>query len=140
MGTGEGILFWVALGPLATAVMGYLPGRRLGLGADIPKGVYWQWRRWCLSHGFHIRDHGRTLPMPNWYRMRGAIRFVAVEDDADVPPSVVWRLMQWYPAAAKRQKVLKPRDYGLHGIGHIGAFARRNAVVWPSILEDADRA
>jgi hypothetical protein len=42
--------------------------------------------------------------------------------------------MALMPEAVKRQKVLRPREFGLKKIGHLGAFKRENAVLWPAIL------
>jgi predicted alpha/beta hydrolase len=126
--------FW-ATGPVATAVAGYLPGRAMGLGADLPAGVFRDWRRWCLNRGFHLSDVGSCLPMPDPARVTAAIRVVAVADDPMVPPAAVWRLMALYPRAVKRQTVLRPGDFGLRRIGHLGAFARANAVLWPALVD-----
>ena len=128
------LAFWFGPGPLATALAGYLPGRLLGLGPDLPKGVYWQWRRWCTTRGFYTCDAGRSLPMPEFRAYDGPMKLVAVADDQMVPPAAVWRLMQSYPEAQKRQLVLHPGDHGLPRIGHIGAFHRKNAVLWPEIM------
>jgi predicted alpha/beta hydrolase len=57
-----------------------------------------------------------------------------VADDDVVPPAAVWRIMALYPQAIKRQLVLRPADHGLQKIGHIGAFARANQVVWPTLI------
>lgn len=48
-----------------TAAISYLPGARLGLGDDLPLGVYRDCRRWCLTRGFHLTDNCRRLPQPN---------------------------------------------------------------------------
>jgi hypothetical protein len=42
--------------------------------------------------------------------------------------------MALYPRAIKRQLVLRPADHGLARIGHIAAFSRANAVLWPAII------
>jgi predicted alpha/beta hydrolase len=126
--------FWYG-GPRAlTAVMGYMPGRLTGFGPDLPAGVYRQWRAWCLRPGFWLGDQGRTLPAPDPARVSAAMKVVAVADDDVVPPAAVWRIMTLYPQATKRQLVLRPGDFGLRKIGHIGTFARENGVVWPAII------
>lgn len=130
------LAFWFLIGPAATLALGYMPGRRIGFGADLPRGVYWQWRRWCLSRGFALADLGRALPLPDWHRVRARIKFVAVADDADVPPHVVWRLMRFYPAARRRQLTLRPEAYGLPRIGHVGAFHPRARATWDDIVAD----
>lgn len=127
-------LFWHGHGPLLTGLMGYLPGRFTGFGSDLPRGVYWQWRRWCLNHGYHLADAGRTLPLPDLRAVTAPVKFVAVADDPMVPEAAVWRLMQFFPEAVKRQLVLRPSDHGLKAIGHLGAFSRRNSRLWPAII------
>ena len=60
---------------------------------------------------------------------------IAIADDVMVPPPAVWRLMGVYPQAEKRQLVLRPADFGLDRIGHLGPFHKRNAVVWPALVD-----
>ena len=80
------------------------------------------------EHPGHARDNSET---------DGArTKLVALVDDPVIPPSSVWKLMENFPNAPKRQLVLDPRDYGLGTVGHIGAFAKRNAVLWPQIVRD----
>ena len=124
-------LLWHGHGLLATAALGYLPGSKLGLGTDLPAGVYWQWRRWCTTRGFYLRDIGVTLPMPDFRSFRGHLRAVAIADDGMVPPAAVWRLMQTYPEAWKSQAVIRP---GSKPIGHIAVFSPEHRAHWPAIL------
>ncbi|MDE1145583.1 MAG: alpha/beta fold hydrolase [Azospirillaceae bacterium] len=131
------IAFWFLLGPLATAVLGYLPGRLLGLGADLPPGVFWQWRRWCTSRGFYRGDWGRHMPQPVLGRMTGAVTLVAVQDDQMMPPERVRRLADFYPAARIGHRLITPAEAGSKAIGHLRLFAERNARAWPLLLEDA---
>ena len=63
------------------------------------------------------------------------MRIVSVADDVMVPAPAVWRIMALYPEAVKRQLVLRPSDHGLAQIGHIGAFHRKNAVLWPALVD-----
>jgi predicted alpha/beta hydrolase len=126
--------FWYGHGPLLAHGAGYLPGRLAGLGSDLPAAVYWQWRRWATTRGFVLSDAGQALPLPKPATVTAPVRIVAVADDVMVPPHAVWRQMALVPEAVKRQKVLRPGDYGLDRIGHLGAFARQNSVVWPDII------
>jgi predicted alpha/beta hydrolase len=126
--------FWYGVPRLATAVMGYLPGRALRMGPDLPAGVYRQWRAWCLRPGFWLGDVGRNLPAPDPARITCPMKVVAIADDPVVPPVAVWRLMALYPKAIKRQLVLRPAHFSGRPIGHIGVFSRANAVVWPDLI------
>jgi predicted alpha/beta hydrolase len=127
--------FWSPPVRALAKAAGYLPGRMVGLGADLPRGVYEDWRRWCLTPGWHLSDVGRTLPLPDPGLVTARLRMIAVADDDLVPPAAVWRARALYPEAMKEQTVLRAADFGLPGIGHIPPFQRRNAVLWPAILD-----
>lgn len=127
--------FWHGPVPALSRSLGFTPGRWLGFGADLPLGVYQDWRRWCLSPGLHLSDVGRRLPAPDVRLVTGRMRVVAVADDPWVPPKAVWRLMALHPTAEKHQLVLHPKAVGLQKIGHLGAFHRSNSVVWPALVD-----
>lgn len=128
-------LFWSPPVRALAWAAGYLPGRAVGLPADLPRGVYEDWRRWCTTRGWHLTDVGRSLPLPETQRVRCPLRMIAVSDDELVPPAAAWRALALYPEAVKEQLVLRPEDFGLAAIGHIPPFHRRNAVLWPAILD-----
>ncbi|MEM8774452.1 MAG: alpha/beta fold hydrolase [Pseudomonadota bacterium] len=126
--------FWYGPFPLATLLMGYMPGKKMRVGEDLPPGVYWQWRKWCTRREFYAGDFGRELPFPDWAGLKAPIKFVAAADDAITPPKTVWRLMQCYPSAPKTQLVLEPEAFGLQNIGHINVFAEKSKAVWEKIV------
>lgn len=130
------IAFWWLIGPAATAAMGYLPGRAIGLGADVPAGVYWWWRRFCLTPGYHRSEWGKSLPTPDLDAARFDLTIFPVADDDLMPPNVVRRLPGFYPQARSvREQLLDPVALGLGPIGHLGAFAKRNKACWPLIAD-----
>ena len=106
----------------------------LGIGEDIPSGVYWQWRQWCTRTEFFARHFGTRLPYPDWTGLKAKIKYVAISDDDLVPPPAVWRLMQCHTAAPASQLTLRPGDYGVTKLGHITTFAARNQAAWPAII------
>lgn len=128
-------LFWHGHAPLAARLLGYLPGRALGLGADLPEGVYWQWREWCTRAGSYLPDCGTSLTQPDWSRSRARADFFTFSDDQMAPPSSVWRLAAVYGGMQSRH-LLKPEDFGLERIGHLDAFSRRCSAVWPALVPE----
>ncbi|MFL4469803.1 alpha/beta fold hydrolase [Tateyamaria armeniaca] len=126
--------FWFTAGPLATALCGYMPGKRLRFGEDLPSEVFWQWRRWCTSRGFNAADFGPKLPAPNW-TSRASVRLHAFTDDDLIPPHCVERLARNYGGAAKVVRI-NPKDHGLDTVGHLSAFSRKNRALWPVLLEE----
>jgi predicted alpha/beta hydrolase len=127
------VAFWWLIGPVATATMGYLPGKRIGLGADLPKAVYWQWRRWCLSPRFARIDLGKTLPMPDVEAARFDLTLIAAADDLTIPPAMARQLADFYPRANVREDILHPAASGGRAIGHLGMFTKGNRAIWPRL-------
>jgi predicted alpha/beta hydrolase len=127
------LMFWWLVGPVVTRVMGYMPGKKLGLGSNIPAGVYWQWRRWCLTRQFSRVDWGGNIPSPDLSKARFNLTLLPVADDVMIPPLMVRRLADFYPAADISEDLLTPADFSLREIGHLRAFAPRNKAVWPRI-------
>ncbi|MBD1205302.1 MAG: alpha/beta hydrolase [Rhodobacteraceae bacterium] len=128
-------VFWHGPHRALTRALGYHPGRHTGLGADLPRGVWEDWRRWCLTPGFFLSDLGHRLPFPDPSRVTAEMRLVATADDHWVPTAAVWRLMRHYPEAVKCQLVLHPAAFGLARLGHLGPLARANALVWPALVD-----
>ncbi|MEI8147293.1 MAG: alpha/beta fold hydrolase [Alphaproteobacteria bacterium] len=129
------ILFWFLLGPIATWILGYLPGKRLGLGADLPAQVYWQWRRWCLSPAFNRADWGKALPNPDLKSVKADVTLVGIGDDVMIPPYFVRALANYYPAARIDYREIAPKDIGSSAIGHLRLFTERCRAAWPVIMK-----
>lgn len=131
-------LFWFGHAPVVVRMLGYLPGRISGFGVDMPGAAYWQWRRWCTTRDSYLTEAGKTLPRVDWGRSGAPVDMIAFADDPVIPPHCVWRLADLFEqdkGAPVRRHLLAPAELGVHKIGHLGAFARRNAAVWPHLLD-----
>ncbi|AHC99751.1 alpha/beta hydrolase family protein [Leisingera methylohalidivorans] len=128
------LAFWFGHVPPLVRALGYLPGRAVGFGADLPAGVYWQWRRWCTTPGSYLPETGAALPLPGWASTGVPVDLFAMADDDVVPPAAVWRLGGVFGNVLQRRTVLLPQEMGVKRIGHLGAFARDNAALWPRLL------
>ncbi len=124
--------FWHVFGPVLTTLLGYYPGKAMGLGADIPAGVFWQWRRWCTKRGFFAHDADPLLANPA--SLTCELRTVALADDDMIPPQVVARHVAWHPEARHSHVTLDPAAFGLQNVGHLAAFRRKNQALWPALL------
>lgn len=126
--------FWFGHVPLLVRVLGYLPGRLVGFGADLPAPVYWQWRRWCTHADSYRPEIGTILPSPDWKRSGAPVDLFSFADDATSPEISVRKLAAMYDGAEVRTRVVHPGDLGLDAIGHLSAFARRNMALWPELV------
>jgi predicted alpha/beta hydrolase len=127
------IAFWWLLGPLATRVAGYLPGQALGLGANIPARVYWEWRKLCLRPDFHRSEWGRDYPQPRLDEARFRLTLMPIADDAVIAPHMVRKLPAFYPHAPVSETLLDPSALRVSAIGHGGVFLERNSACWPLV-------
>jgi len=127
------MLNWWVLGPLSTWIKGSYSGRIMGLGDDLPATVFHQWRRWCTTQGFFDNEIGKGIPNPTT-PMRARARFVSASDDTLVPTKVAWRLIPYYRGCKVDRVVLRPENYGLARIGHIGPLRKEAAPVWEDVI------
>lgn len=135
-GRGRAFAFWHVLGPGAVTMRGYLPGKALGLGQNMPAGVFRDWKRWCTNRDLHMPDWGGALPRPVDPPFAGRLTLVGASDDEMIPPAVVRDLARFYPAArATEYREMTPEAAGLPRLGHIGAFAPRAKAIWPLIAD-----
>ena len=102
-----------------------------GMGdLDLPGPLYWQWRRWCTGRDFYFTDP--ALPEPNWPR-DVPVDMIGITDDLICPAACVAELAPIYGDHA-RVHLLHPGDHGLGPVGHLAAFSRRNAALWPRMV------
>ncbi len=128
----RGVLyFWHVLVPLATALFGYFPGRRLRKVGDLPRGVILQWRRWCLNPRYHVGAEGPALAR-QFAQARFPIVAWSVTDDELMTERGTQSLMNLYTGATHSLERINPADAGVRRIGHFGFFREQfAATLWP---------
>jgi predicted alpha/beta hydrolase len=122
---------WFVYMPLFTPLFGYFPGRMLRAVGDLPRGVTWQWRRWCLHPEYLLSEEGAR---ESYARFKVPILSYSFEDDdINTRPGIDY-LHSSYPNVIRRH--LHPRDVGLQRIGHFGFFSERaGPALWGDTLE-----
>ncbi|MDW3224460.1 MAG: alpha/beta fold hydrolase [Paracoccaceae bacterium] len=130
---GVAMLFWFGFPPLVARMFGYLPGRALGFGADLPTTAFNEWREWCTTPGVFAGAIKQRLPVADWSRSGAPVRLISIADDDLVPRVCTERLAAFYDGKANIESI-QPADFGLGKVGHIAAFSRRNKALWDTIL------
>jgi predicted alpha/beta hydrolase len=133
-------LLWHGIMPAVTRLVGYFPGRRLGLGEDVPARIALQW---AARRSPELRPAGTEPDALRTQRLlercaalqRPAL-LVSISDDAFATPSGIRRLTGYYPKLDPLTQLrLTPADAGVSRIGHFGFFTRRaGAALWPLLL------
>ncbi|MBI3284027.1 MAG: alpha/beta fold hydrolase [Burkholderiales bacterium] len=114
-------LLWYFLVPLYTSLWGYFPGKKMRKVGDLPKGVIYQWSRWCRSPHYFADKKGRLLP--TWHhKIRIPILALSFTDDEMLSRRSIDRLHDYYCAAEVERRYIHPREVDAARIGHMGFF------------------
>ena len=115
-------LKWHVAMPVATALCGYFPGRRLGWLEDLPKGMAneWSFRGPRFERSYVPAE--RQAAISRMAAVTAPILAVAVEDDELGTLPAIRRTLSYYKQAPRTLVLLKPSDYGRKAIGHFNLF------------------
>ncbi len=128
------LYFWHVLVPLATALFGYFPGRRIGKMGDLPRGVVQQWRRWCMNPRDHVGAEGAPLA-EKFAGARFPVVALSITDDELMTQRGTRVPVDLYAKAPRRNERIAPADVAARRIGHFGFFRRRFApTLWTRML------
>lgn len=129
------LAMWHVIGPLLTRWKGYLPWSLLGMGEDLPLGVYRQWRQWCQYPNYFFDDPAMAGVADEFARVQVPIIAANATDDLWAPPRSRDAFMAGYRHAPWRPVDIDPRGAGLGSIGHMGYFRRQAESLWPGVLD-----
>ena len=118
------LYFWHVLVPLAVAITGYFPGKRIGKVGDLPRGVVLQWRRWCMHPRYHVGAEGDSV-CAQFAAARFPIVALSLTDDEMMTERGTRVLIDCYENAPREVQRVAPADVGVSRIGHFGFFRRQ---------------
>ena len=121
------------MGPLLCSLMGYMPGRRIGLGEDLPRGVMLQWSRWTTLPRYFYDDQALGAEA-RAARVRMPLLALGFDDDPWANPRAMDILLACATAAPLERRQIDPQALGLAGVGHMGFFRKRcGPALWPQV-------
>lgn len=127
-------VIWNIIFPPMVAVTGYLPWSKLNMGADLPIGVYQQWRKWCKNPTYFFADPEQHALIAQYAQVKTPIYAVSALDDDWALPNSRHAFMQHYSNAPMQFINISASDYGLREIGHMGYFRKGSEKIWDEIL------
>lgn len=113
-------LLFRLIAPPVVQLAGYAPGR-LGLGEDLPQGVFREWVGWCLKPGYFFDDPSLEA-VENFRRFSGPLRAIGLDDDPWATPSAIEALLSHFHGTRPEHIHIRPRDVGARKLGHFGFF------------------
>ncbi|CAB3751776.1 alpha/beta hydrolase [Burkholderia sp. MSh2] len=128
------------VGPLMSALLGYVPGKQLGLGEDLPAGVFREWSRWTTLPHYFFDDP--TLGAAERYaKQQLPILALGFDDDPWANPGAIGLLVSYLTRAAVERRQIDPHAAGSGPVGHMGFFrSRPGTVLWPDVADWLARA
>lgn len=136
----QALAFWKLYGPLALKRRGYVPRGLLWRGESLPRGVFLEWREWCLRPDHFAADlAGGALRDSQFAAVRAPILAWSFSDDPIATPVAVAALLKFYPNAAIEQRSTTPAEAGVRTLGHSGFFTERHReTLWRAALDWLD--
>ena len=127
-------VIWNIIFPPMVALTGYLPWSKLNMGADLPIGVYQQWRKWCKNPTYFFAHPEQHALIAQYAQVKTPIYAVSALDDDWALPNSRHAFMQHYSNAPMQFINISASDYGLKEIGHMGYFRKGSEKIWDEIL------
>jgi predicted alpha/beta hydrolase len=133
------LIFWKIYGPLMLRLKGYVPRGLVWSGAALPRGVFLQWRAWCLNPAPFGPELDEDLRDSQYAAVRAPLLAWGFSDDPIATPAAVEALLASYRHAQIERRWTRPREAGVHHIGHHGFFsARHRDSLWRGALDWID--
>lgn len=126
---------WNFLGPVFTRIFGYLAWSRLGMGEDLPLGVYKQWKRWCAFPNYFFDDPKMKGISDKFDRVEFPVVAVNSVDDDWATPASRDAFMNNYRNAQLKLKTIEPDVKKQRAIGHMGYFKSHSEELWQSVFD-----
>ena len=131
--------FWQVHGPLMLALKGYIPTGAGWGGLPLPRGVFEEWKRWCMRPRHFGPDLDTYLSDHVFEEIRAPILSVGFTDDPIATPRTVAELHTFFPNAGYETRWYSPEDAGSKRIGHEGFFASRHRdTLWKPVVDWID--
>lgn len=131
--------FWRVHGPLLLKVKGYVPTGGGWSGLPLPRGVFEEWRRWCLRPEHFGPDLGAYLSGHVFEEIRAPLLSVGFTDDPIATRRTVAALDRYFPNARRESRWIAPRDIGVRRIGHEGFFSSKHRdSLWKMVVDWLD--
>ena len=121
------------------AMRGYVPTGGGWSGLPLPRGVFEEWRRWCLRPDDFGPDLHSYLTDNVFAEIQAPLLNVGFSDDPIATRRAVAALNGFFPKVQHESRWYTPADAGSTRIGHEGFFASRHRdTLWRPTLDWVD--
>lgn len=119
--------------PLA-AILGKAP-KWIGLGADLPRSIFFDWARWSKQPNY-LFDDPDIGGLEQFGKVRTPLLSVAIHDDPWATARAMRAHHARFPHAKIRRCLVTPNSVENRPIGHFGFFRSRfSKTLWPGVID-----
>ena len=135
----QALAFWKLYGPLMLRRHGYVPRGIIWSGESLPRGVFLQWRAWCLSPARFGAALDADMSDAQFASVRTPLLSWGFDDDPIATLTAVEALLESYANASIERRWTLPAEVGVRAIGHHGFFAEAHRdSLWRAALDWID--
>jgi len=127
-------LMWTFVLPVIVARKGYMAWSMLGMGDDLPLGVYNDWKRWCKFPHYYFDDHQMSHLHALYAEVTTPCVFATSVDDPWAPPRSRDAFVKAMVNAPLTLLDLQP-PLGSKPYGHMGYFRESAQPLWDEVLD-----
>jgi predicted alpha/beta hydrolase len=128
-------ILWNIVGPLIVMWNGFLAWSILGMGEDLPKNVFLQWRHWSSFPHYFFDDPKMKGIKDLFARVNIPIRAINSIDDKWASPAARDAFMWAYKNSQIERVDLNPKNIGMNAIGHMSYFRPGAKKLWQETLD-----
>ncbi|MFJ4247987.1 alpha/beta fold hydrolase [Pseudomonas sp. NPDC089741] len=125
---------WKFVLPLIVARKGYMAWSLLGMGDDLPLGVYNDWKRWCKNPYYYFDDPEMAHLRGLYAEVKTPCVFATSVDDPWAPPRSRDAFVKAMVNAPLTLLDLQPPPDG-QPYGHMGYFRESAQPLWDEMLD-----
>lgn len=130
---------WNIVAPVIVSLKGYLGWSVIGMGEDLPLGVYRDWKHWCKFPHYFFDDPNMAHIHDVFERCRCDINAVNAVDDKWAQPRSRDAFFKGYRNAKVQKLDLDPADYNMQQIDHMGYFKKSAEKIWQQTFDWFDQ-
>lgn len=123
-------LMWHLIGPILVRLKGYMGWSILGMGEDLPYGVYRDWKHWCSFPHYFFDDPKMSHLADIFAKCKCDIVAANAIDDKWAQPSSRDAFFKGYTNANVINKNLSPKALNMARIDHMGYFKKDASSIW----------
>lgn len=123
------------VGPALSRGLGYMPGKRLGIGEDIPAAAMIEWGGWARKPRYFFDDPSMGA-VDRAAQVDRDVLAIGASDDPWASPKQMDALTQHLTSARVERRTYSPADLGVAKLGHHGLLRRTvGEAAWPELVD-----